>query len=283
MRTHGKRLGRLQTAIDASPVQRHLLREAYEWFTSFGELPDDDHLAYEVVQQALRGGKEAPLDYVAVVCKSTDRARLAYHQKTRPGAAWPPTVRALLFDEALFEPPALRRLARAVIALEVARGGDVENPAFGASHGIPSYGSVAMHVFGWPARLAVPPYEDQAKRLFVRLDRLRGTIDRDNPDWFAALGKAYCAFLEAGDLPSDDLILEGVLINVELDLLQAHGRGGDVGEAMHLLDRLARGPSEDADEALAQLAAMAKNKRLWAVSSDAGRRSRPRRPTPPAP
>lgn len=261
-RASQKRLGRLRQAIDASPVRRHLLREAYEWFTSFGELPDDDHLAFEVVRQALRGGEEAPLDDEPTVARQAKQARLAYHQKQRPASRWPPSVRSLLFDEALFEQPPLRKIARAAIALEVARGGDVENEAFAARHGIPGYGSVAMHVLGWPGKLAAAPFEEQANRLFVRLDRFRGEINHDDPGWLDAQGRAIEAFWKNGELPADDLHLDGVLINVELDLLASHRHGKDVAESMAVMDRLAHAQGDEVEGLLEKLSGLARAGKL---------------------
>lgn len=186
MRARDRRLGRVKDAIDGAPVQRHLLREEYGWFRDWGELSDDDHMAYEVVAQALRGGKEEDLT-----------GNIPFHKRERPGEQWPPSVRAMLFDEALDPCPPLRRLARAAIATEVAWGGDVENPGFAARHGIPAYGSVAMHVVGWPRRLTVPPYQDQARRLLVRLDNVRGRIDHEDPRWLKDQANAIVAFWRA--------------------------------------------------------------------------------------
>ena len=210
------------------------------------------------------------------------KAAVAYRNRERPGEDWPPSVRALLLDEALFECPPLRKLARAAIALEVAWGGDVESSAFAARHGIPGYGSVALHVMGWPAKLATPPYEDQAKRLFARLDNLRGRIPQDDPHWIEAQGNAVAAFLDAGELPDDELHLEGVLVNVGLDLLHAHRCGSDVSKAMQLLDRVASSTGDQRERCLAKLSELAKAGRLIGVST-AGRRGRPPRRTPPAP
>jgi hypothetical protein len=249
MRVSTKRLGRLRNAIDAAPVRRHLVREAYAWFHDFGELPDDDdHLAYDVVQQALRGGEEGP-----VVDPEDAKKPVPFHKRERPSETWPPSVRAMLFDEALFAPIPLRRVARAAIAVEVAYGGDVENAAFGARHGMPTYGCVALHCLGYPKRLAVPPYEDQAKRLFVRLDDVRGRIPQDDSRWFEEQAKAVVAFRQTGELPRDELHLDALLVDVELDLLVAHKRGRDVGEAMAVIDRVARGNEVDPAAALQRL------------------------------
>jgi hypothetical protein len=249
MRSATKRLGRLRNAIDAAPVRRHLVREAYEWFHDFGELPDDDdHLAYDVVQQALRGGEEGP-----VVDPQGAKKPVPFHQRERPSETWPPSVRAMLFDEALFAPLPLRKVARAAIAVEVAYGGDVENPAFGARHGMPTYGCVALHCLGYPKRLAVPPYEDQAKRLFVRLDDVRGRIPQDDPRWFEEQARAVVAFSQNGELPSDELRLDALLVDVEMDLLIAHKRGREVREAMAVMDRAVRGDEAEQSGSLHRL------------------------------
>ena len=182
MKARSRRLGRVQNAIDAAPVQEHLLKEAYEWFQWFGELPGDDHIAYEVVQRALRGGREAyPEDPVP------------FRRRKRPRDEWPPSVRAMLFDEALEEESQTRELARQAIACEVAFGGDVENPAFAARFGIPGYGTVGMHMLDLPRKLRIPPYEHQATRLFVRLDKVRGKVPKD-PRWAEAqvVQHAFC-------------------------------------------------------------------------------------------
>lgn len=249
-RRHNSRLARVRHAIDAAPVQRGILEEAYGWFTDFGELPDDDHVAYEVVQRALRGGESDP---ISDVVDRVRRARLAYYQHERPAAAWPPSVRAMLFDEALFEAAPMRDVARRAIAAEVAWGGDVENPAFASRHGIPGYGSVAMHVVGWPKKLAMPPYEDQANRLFVRMDNLRGRIPQQDTRWVAEQAEAMVRFRSTGELPVDDLRLEALLVDVELDQLIAHGVGKDVAEAMAVLDAVAWADEEDAEAALVRL------------------------------
>ncbi len=257
MRAIRRRIGRVQNAIDAAPVREHVLQEAYAWFTMFGELPDDDHVAFEVVEKALRGGEDAPPEADDVVAKRADKARLAYHKRERPRDHWPPSVRGMLFDEALFDHPPLRELARRAIAVEVAYGGDVENPAFGARHGIPGYGNVAMHVLGWPAKLVAPPYEDEARRLLVRLDNLRGRIPHGDPNWTAVQGGAVAAFYRDGALPDDDLHLEVVLVNVGLDLLQAHRGGKDVAKGIALIGKLERAEGEEFLELLQVLSELA--------------------------
>ena len=258
MRTSSRRLGRLRNAIDALPVRMGVLREAYEWFVKFGELPeDDDHVAHEVVQQALRGGQEVSIDDDATVSNRVRRAKIAYHEHNRPGATWPPSVRALLFDEALFEIEPLRNVARAAIAAEVAWGGDVESSGFAARHGIPCYGTVAMHVCGWQTRLVLPPYENQAKRLFVRIDNLHGRRPSDDRAWLAQLDAAIQKCRATGDLPEDEVLAEGVLTQIEMGLLRRNRAGKDVKEAMGVLEQIATRDGDELAEALAKLKELA--------------------------
>ena len=262
MRARDHRLGRVKQAIEASPVRRGVLREAYEWFKDFGELDDDDHVAYEVVQQALRGGEEQAPEDEARLAKRVRADKSAYHQRERPAEAWPPTVRGMLFDEALFEEPGMRRLARAAIALEVTHGGDVESPGFAARHGIPMFGTVSLHIWGWPKKLVQPPYEFQAKRLLARLDNIRGRVPQDDPRWFEEQGKAIVRFRQTGELPDDDLHLDAVLVDVEMDALRAHKKGRNVAELMALLDKVQRREGAEQEEALKRVCAMAKEGRL---------------------
>jgi hypothetical protein len=260
MRTRDRRIGQVMKAIEVAPVRRHLLREAYEWFKSVGELPEDNDLvAYEVVQQALRGGEERPLEDDRQVAHRARRASLVHNGRTKLEAPdWPPTVRALLFDEALFAHPNLRAVACAQIAVEVAYGGDVESPGFGARHGIPMYGSIAMHMSGWRKRLERPPYEFQAARLFVRIDNLCGRIPNDDDSWLDAMAEAIVRFKMTGELPADDQMAETVLANVQMDQLVAHKAGRDVAEVMGLLNDVARNEGDVMEAALKRLCEMAK-------------------------
>ena len=258
MRAIDRRMNKLCLTIAASPAKRHLLQDAYEWFKGFGELPEppDQQLACEVVLRALRGGNEHPVteeEAEDIKCGATVlyRARKALD-------AGPPSVRAMLFEEALFAHPRYANLARAQIASEVLHGGDVESRAFAAHRGLPMFGSIALYIAGWPRNLALPPYEAQARRLFARLDNLRGRVDQDDPRWFDEQAQMAVRFLQTGELPKDELHFECVLIDVELDLLAAHKRGEDVSIAMDLFDKLAQERDEETRlQALNQIRAMA--------------------------
>lgn len=267
MGVRSSRLSRVRRAIESSPVRRGVLAEAYERFRDCGELPGDDHLAYEVIQQALRGGEEEPVAE-AEVAERVRKARLTYRDRARPRDTWPPSVRAMLFDEALFEIEPLQRYARAAIGVEVALGGDVENRAFAARHGIPCFGSVGAHVIGYSLLLSGPPYEHQALRLLVRMDNIRGKAPQDNPRWLTAQTEAEIAFRERGELPADDLHLEMLLVNLEFELLMANRHGASVESSMAVLDEVAQSTGAKLERAFVKLVEMAKAKVFWAWAEE---------------
>ncbi|HIE69243.1 MAG TPA: hypothetical protein EYP98_03285 [Planctomycetes bacterium] len=166
-------------------------------------------------------------------------------------------MRGFLFDEALDADKQLRNLARAAIATEVAWGGDVENPAFGARHGIPTYGCVALHVSGYLQRLKAAPYEEQATRLFIRHDNICGRISTKADSWFSTFGEAMAQFWTNGEPPDDELLLDTMLVFLELHMLGAHRKGTDVAEVMTLLDTVARAKGDERDDLLTNLSAKA--------------------------
>lgn len=252
MRARDKRIGRVQAALATAPVRVHLLREAYEWLRCFGELPEDDAVAFDAVLQALQGGREP-------TCEPKERSKKAFWNavgESHPGK--PETVRDRLFYEALFERAALRDLAHAAIAVEVAYGGNVESQGFAGRIGLPAHQSVALHALGYPGSLAIAPYEDQARRLFVRMDELREEIGRRDEAWFAEQADVVLRFFQTGDLPGDERRLEALLVMVEFELLSAHKQGLDVAPGMALCAAVGR----DDEEALDELCKLAKAGRL---------------------
>jgi hypothetical protein len=241
MRILDKRLSKLRRVVEAAPILPHLMKEYYPWFRDFGELPDEHLVAVAVVQRALRGGSERhadPIEFEQV------------------------SVRDSLFEEALFDPPPMRAVARAVIATEVAYGGNVESPAFASHHGLPIYGKVSLHVLGWPRMLVKEPYEDQAKRLLVRLDGVRARVASDNDPWLTAQAQAQLRFYATGELPKDELHRDGVLVSVELDLLWAHHRGRDASEGLALFKRTQWGETEEREAAVKGICELAAARKL---------------------
>jgi hypothetical protein len=241
MRIRDPRLSKLQKVIDAAPILPHLMKEHYPWFRDFGELPDEHLVAVAVVQRALRGGEDRPGE------------RIEFE---------PVSVRDQLFEEALFDPLPMRKVARAVIATEVAYGGNVESPGFASHHGLPMYGKVSMHVLGWPRMLVKAPFEDQAKRLLVRLDDVRARVDSDNDAWMTAQAEAELRFYATGELPKDELHRDAVLVSVELDLLWAHHRGCDASEGLALFKRTQWGEPEEREAAVREICEAAAGRKL---------------------
>jgi hypothetical protein len=107
-----------------------------------------------------------------------------------------------------------------------------------------------MHLLGYPNRLARPPYEEQAGRLFARLDALRDRSPQDQAEWMKDYGTAVEAFHTMAELPEDELLLDAVLADAELIALFQHAAGDDVGEWMAALDRAATTTGAARDEAI---------------------------------
>jgi hypothetical protein len=130
---------------------------------------------------------------------------------------------------------------------------------------LPAFGTVGMHVLGFPRRWIEPPYEWQGLRLLTRFDELRAQIDQRNPRWSDRIAEANLAFRTQGVLPEDDVVRGLVLADVELDAHRANGDGHDVKEVMGWFDQAARGDDDERVEAQRLLSEAAKSGRLrWA-------------------
>jgi hypothetical protein len=253
MRAFDKRLEKLRVAVNAAPVLPHVMEEAYEWFWMFGELYDEDHIAAAVIQKALRGGGDEP---------ATTRRGVRLTVATEAGSGDMMTVREPLFEEALHESPYVREIARAAIGVEVAHGGNVESPGFGARHGLPVFGTVGMHVLGYPAKYVAPPYEFQGERILTLYDDLRARIDQRNPKWFDPIGDAMFEFRTKGELPSDEFLRDFAVVDAAIDGLRANKRGRDVREVMAWFYDALFGKDEKQREALTKLCNAAREGRL---------------------
>ena len=237
------RVEQLGQTIAALPIRQKVLDEAMEWFVTFGELYDEHHVAVAVVERVLAESQPERANSAA--------HRLTLGQNGTPGATRlrslhpdKTSVREILFFEALHTEDPKRQYARLAIAVEVAYGGKVMDPRFAAHHGFPAHGSLGMHVIGYPQKLAQPPYVDQAHRLFGRQERIRASIDHNDPDWFDPMETALLAFLNHGTLPADELLLEWVLTEAEMQALWGHKRGEDVSELMAAFDTAAKATTD---------------------------------------
>jgi hypothetical protein len=163
-----------------------------------------------------------------------------------------------LLNEAVNDTDLARAAARVQLRA-MARGGiDVTGTPFhGLDIEMPKFGAVGMHLCGFPDLLARPPYEEQARRLFARLDALRTNLHK-HPTWRAALDDATQRFQELGERPASALLMDTVLALGEMNALMQHAAGKDVTEIMVLFDAVARAPgATEREAAIGKLQAMA--------------------------
>jgi len=254
-KAHHRRLAKVNDVLATCSIPPERVEEEFEWFKLDGDLPVDQRLAALVCDRAKFGkGSAQPLppalrrkvmDLAVIISEASKHA-----DAPPPG---PPTVREALFDEAVYGPPSVRRWARVALQVLVCRGGDVTDREFGNEHGLPEFGTVGMHVLDYPRRLATAPYEAQGRRLFDRYDEIRRQLDLTPDDDFEPFAAAILAFEERGELPADGLMRDYVLAEFEIEMLQAHRGGQDVGEVMALLDRVARATGATREAAVAEV------------------------------
>ena len=246
-----RRLARITEAVNRIPFRPAVLNEAFDFFRMFGELPDDDdRLAQAVLDRATRGGDASAYAY--------SRVELLVMGVNVDGTAKARQVRDHLFVEAMDGLPFVRKIARLAIEQLVLHGGDVCDKAFGAEKGLPTYGTVGLHVMDMEKRLAKPPYEAQAGRLFQRMEQLRQRLDYTKDGWWDRIRDALLAFLLDGELPEEGIVADWVFALLEHDCLWRHARGEDVGELMAVLDEMAGGVPEGREAALGRVVEFAR-------------------------
>jgi len=214
------RLAAVAARFGSTTVTRELARPAFEVFRKTGELPEDRHVAHEVVQRVLRGYDAFPntghpeLDRQRAI-------RIAVETPDRP----PDPILDSLLDDAVWAPNPMRWAARDALRGFAGIGLDVTKPLF-AGREVTEHvrGSVGLTLLGFPDILYTPPYEDRADRLLADFARILEQVRDDDDEWFAALRAAELAFEDRGELPADDL-RGGVLAVQEMDALMRHGVG----------------------------------------------------------
>ncbi len=259
MKRQRQRLDSLRGKLHTVPVPSAVAQGALERFRETGEIPDDDRLARAVIHRVRLGPRVAELydsgeDEQAIV-----RAVVSMPE--------PPAdeVMESLWSEAIDGPETLRGFARAALQGLVANGVDPTTRAFadlGITLQLPDYGSVGMFILGYPKSFAIPPYKRQARRLFARADKLRQRINQDDRRWFNNFGEALEAFLDFGELPEDELLLDAVLVGAEIEALRLHTLGNDVADCMATLDSAARATGPDWDVAIESLQRFAAESRF---------------------
>ena len=245
--TNKKRLAKAHDLLATCPIPDELVEEAFLAFRMEGELPADERFAAAVCAKA--GYQNVPSDPNDIASAITlILVRAAERRETQAEAG--PTVREALFDEAIYGPDVVRRWARLALRVLVCRGGDVTQHDFGSEHGLPEFGTVGMHVLGYPRKLAKAPYVEQGRRLFDRYDNIRRRMDYSADEDFEPMEDAFLAFVQRGDLPADGLMRDYVLTEYEIEMLREHRGGRDVAEVLALLDRVAMATGEEREAAV---------------------------------
>lgn len=242
------RLARLDKAIHHRPLRRSAIDAALDHFRGTGELPEQQRLADAVTRTVLDPGWDVAEETNPVLkhlraaqarVGITVQSAAPQTEEAKPHLE-PSKVLRCLYSEAVWAPEPVRGIARKALAWHADGGDDVASSSFLADRTMPRFGTVGFMLLGYPELLALPPYEDQARRLFVRygdLMRRKGPCDEDWERRFFDLSVDFCRH---GKLPTDPLMRDIILGSVEIDALFEHRRGGDVKELMAALDAAAR-------------------------------------------
>ncbi|MFN3242927.1 MAG: hypothetical protein ACE37K_15610 [Planctomycetota bacterium] len=225
-----QRLTRVEGLLRSRPLPHQVVRAAFETFASSGRLPEDDRLAYAVVSRARQGFEcvfddNGMIDWAASIQAAID-ARVPR----------PDPLCDELYNEAVFGDGMVRWGARYALQAFAKSGSDVTRPLFQDwDPEIPDYGSVGLHLLGFPQRLVRPPYEVEATSLLERAARLRERLPVGDQEWAVRLAEAADRWQQQGLLPDDDVLREAALIESGMELLFDNFLGRDVGEAMREL------------------------------------------------
>jgi hypothetical protein len=132
-------------------------------------------------------------------------------------------------------------------------------------------------LLGWPMPLVEPRYQEQAARLFARLEDLRPRLPHHQPRWFERMLDAAHAFQVGGERPDDDLMLECILVLGELATLSDHADGLDVSDAMAVFDGIGQANGDERERAIEELQTMGRAGRLGSpAAAEHNARSVPR-------
>lgn len=247
---------RLQTvarSVDARPIREDLVDAAFLRFRAAGELPEQTRLAEQVVGRALAAKAAPKRSYDEQIAHMLAMIE-AFH---RGELLEPPNrARECLYREAVFGEGVVRDAARIVLRWGAEAGFDVTDEAFLADEDLPEFGSLGLHLMGFPKRLLKAPFEVQGRRLLARLKKVGRRRQRDDATWWNQIQDPLAQFLRGGELPADASLREIVLVAAELETLVRHAAGHDVHELMLAFDAAARCPVPERQPALARLTAL---------------------------
>jgi hypothetical protein len=252
-----QRLNRVDQVINRMPVRTELLDKAFQEFCETGELPEEKRLAWAVCKQALNGGRPLPdvTDQAYLAMRLREAVEAINRGESAVNKPKEMSVRERLFDEAVYAPEELRVYARGVLKIRIGfLEEDPTDPNWLVNQPLPDFPGIGLFMLGFPRRLAKPPYEEQAERLFARASELRNNrIDHDDPAWQPAVDSAIRDVEDFGKIPEPGLLRDTVLMILELSALRMHSRGESVCEVMALLDTAALTTGEEREVAIARI------------------------------
>lgn len=217
-----RRLDRAEAQLEVMPIAPDSLHAAFERFAQAGELPEHARLASAVLTRALQPPKSqdtrysANEDYFARV----QRVIRELEAMNQTGKA-PCDVRRMLFDEAVSTFDVVRDAARAVLRMLASVGVNLTEPfPFNDDIDLPEFGSMGLHLLGWPEILIRPPYEAQATRVLQTHKTVRQRIACID-QWHRKAAESMGTFFQSGALPEDTELRDLVLHFAEFLSLHA--------------------------------------------------------------
>ena len=211
-RAFDRRLSTAEVIVGSRPVSPSAIDDLYSRFLRTGELPSSRKTAWGVLQRSLcarRGG------------------RVSYQENNRP-LAGPP--REQVFREAVHEHEPGREAARLLIEILVEGGDDPSDPEFIPSdYEHPGFGSISLHILGWPDAWVKPPYEKQMERVLRQHAQLRAVAADRSDWWWQEAAGALSSFMTRGEVSSDPDLRMFALTAAEMFAIHAHyfGRGNE--------------------------------------------------------
>ena len=165
-----------------------------------------------------------------------------------------------LYAAAVFGSGMVRDAARCMLRGMATVGLDPSLPQFVGHPWDPAErGNVGVSLMGFPECLAKAPYEEQAERLFVRLDLLQ-VIAEEERRWLEKLATATERFQRGGEWPADPVALEAILVLGEIDALVRHAAGEDVSVLMAAFDVAATATGDERTVAIGRVQELARRR-----------------------
>lgn len=230
MAKNDKRLDKLDAAIQAVRPQPTSVWEAVAVFRQSGELPAHDRLAEDVVHHTLR-------------------------------LPTPVSCREQLLREATSKVAAVREPARFVLRALIQFGFDIGSRNFlDEDMELPAFGSLGLHLMGWPEILVRPPYEEQARRVLRNHEALYRRV-AGSEQWLRKVADGTRDFFGSGLLPEDTKLRDLVLGYAEFLTLHASLGGEQDDVVLSAFDVVGTAEGETRERAVEQLQALVRQGR----------------------